>query len=366
MSDSVCVNQGYQYPTAIALREATCQLMQMPDVANDLLLGMFPERFEPNADMIVFQYENVFCGIQQWRGIGNSLPVANIQTSHRECVVMPGYWGEEAYVDEQEMIRRAVRTAPTGCVTPVDVTDLIAKKDQWLLYRQLNLQRKMAAEALLYGLYEAIDPHTGQPLMRQKYNINETVALISWNDYANSAPFIDMQNWKEQYEASTAIKFGCCGKIIMNRRTFNKIVRNTNPANWSFLFGRYCTDCGQTTLERINEQLCAHDLPQIVLYNESYFECTGTPIYTNGLVANARRWFIPDDWVIMVGCSDCGPIGERFYTRNANSCGGIFAGPVSQVVDYCEKPPRRISVMRHWNGGIALSMPRAIVSALVR
>jgi len=363
MSATISCN-GYAYPTPAAFVKAGCYLEKESNIDNDLLMQMFPARYEPNADMIVYQHQNIFCGVQQWRGIGNQLPTAQFEEVYRECAVMPGYWGEELYLDEQDLTRRAVRNPPNGCATAVDISDLVARRQNLLMKRRHNLLRKLVADTLVFGAYEAIDQRTGAVVARQKYNINETTASIPWSDKANSTPFLDLLNWRNYYESQTMFKFGCCAKAVMNRNTYNKLMTNVNPANYRALSGEYC--CQGKTLGQINDLLCSHDLPQITVYNETYFDCDVTrgPIFANGGGGN-KKFFIPDNWVIIVGCTDT-TIGNMWYTRNVNTCSDVpEAGPVTMVIDQCDRPPRKISVMDYWNGGPALECPKAIISAMV-
>lgn len=356
-------NRGFTYPTPAAFIKAGCYLEKELDLSNDALMRMFPFRYEPNADMIVYQYQNIFCGVQGWRGIGNTLPTVALEDTSRECAVLPGYWGEQSYIDEIDLTRRAVRTPPNGCAQAVDITDLVSRKQAWLLRRQQNLMRKLVAETLVYGAYEAVDSRTGAVLQRQKYNINETTASIPWTDYANSVPFIDLMNWRDYYEQQTMTRFGCCAKMYMNRRTYSNLIKNTNPANWRVLSGEYC--CQQKTLQQVNDILCAHDLPQIEVYNESYFDCDMTrgPILNDG--SAVKRFLIPDNYVVIVGCGDTPTPGAFWYTRNMNTCSDApQAGPVTMVVDKCDVPPRKISVLSYWNGGVAMECPKRVISAV--
>ena len=364
MSDIIC-NNGYAYPSPAVFVQAGCQMQAQSGIENDLLLKFLPFRREPMADMIVFQYTNIFCGLQQYRGLGNALPNANLEEAMTECAVRPSYWGEEAGVSEVDLTRRAVRTG-NGCNTPVDITDLLGFRQKWLMVRRNNRIKKLVADALVFGTYEVVEQNTGAVIQRQKYNINETTSLIPWSDPVNSTPLLDLLNWRNYYEQRTFSKFGSCAKLVMNRNTFTKFMRNTNPANWRTLLGEYC--CQGKSLDQINALLEAHDLPQIEIYNETYFDCelTRGPIMSNQLAP--KKFFLPDDYAVIVGCcEDSGNrVGNFWFTRNVNTCGNTpDAGPVELVNDYCDKPPRRITVGSYWNGGPAIEIPKAIISARV-
>jgi hypothetical protein len=368
MSCDVIESNGFAYPTPLALQEATCGLFnQELEFRDDLLLKLFPEE-RVDANVIAFKYQNIFCGTQSWRGLGNTLPVVDLSYAEKYCQVEPGYWGEMANLDERDLTKTATY-GPNGCAKFIDLTEAVAFKNRWLFYREMNLQRKLIAEALMFGLYETLHPETGAVVQRQKYNIHEETASVGWSDYANAQPFVDINNLKYKYEQLTPFRFDCnCGaRTIMNPRTFQKIVRNTNTANWQFLFGRNCLNCTTTQLNTINEQLCAMGLPNIELYNGSYQECTGSPQFAGVNTGNySKRYLIPDDMFVMLGCTNSEVIGKRVYTRNAIGCGDVTSGPFAQVVDNCQVYPRKLQVMRAWNGGIALPCPNAIVSVLVK
>lgn len=367
MSDAVCINNGFAYPTPMTLVEASCQMMNMPDVTGDLLFRLFPERTDPNTTKLAYRHRNIFCGTTAWRGLGNPAALFSAQQKEKICIVESGDWADSTTLEEQE-IRDAATYTPQGCPAYKDLTDLIAFKNEWMVYRHINLMRKLTAEALVYGLWEAVDPYTGAIKHKEKYAINQTVSRVGWSDYNNSSPFLDFFDWKIRYEMSTPYKFDCCAKAIMNSRTFAKMVRNVNAANWTFLFGRYCTDCNQNTFARINEALCAAGLPKIEIYDGYYQECTSGPQFMSLPNGNFnKRYLIPEDTVVIVGCDGCtDTVGERVYTRNASVCDGIVAGPISKVNDHCEKFPRRVELIRAFSLALGIPAPAKIISALVK
>ena len=363
MSDIIC-NQGFSYPSPAVFVKSGCQMEAQTNIESDLLLQFMPFRREPMADMIVFQHQNIFCGLQQYRGINNALPTVNIDEAFIECSVRAGYWGEQTYVNEVDLTRRTVRN--NGCSTPVDITDLLGFRQAFLMKRRHNLIRKLITDALVYGRYQVTDPRTGRIIENQKYAINETTSLVSWSDPDNSTPLLDLMNWRNYYEMRSYSKFGCCAKAVMNRNTFNKFMRNRNPMNWRTLIGEFC--CQGKELSQINSLLCAHDLPQIEIYNETYHDCDlmKGPIFANDMTP--KKFFMPDDHVVIVGCCDgsSNRVGNFWFTRNMNTCSGVpEAGPVELVNDECGMPPRKISVGSYWNGGPAIEIPKMIISARV-
>ena len=372
-------------PEPEAVRLSMCTLMAQVGYEDDLLLRLFPAVYLPEAKNVRVQFRGVACGMQSWRGIGQTPEVVNYRMMARECVYRPQRWGDKITLDEQ--VLENLPTKRDGNCWVYDPTEQIGLMQTALLRRQFNRQRMLASEILRFGRTFALESNTGAPMDTQTFPINSpNLSTAAWTDFANSTPFFDIFNMKLAYEKYSLCSFGRDSRILMHPITFSYLQQNTNEANWK-LFGQgFC--CFRKTLCEINALLSGQDLPQIVLYSGYMLDCQGdgsSVIIPGATNAVPKRFLIPEGWVVWVGkgelpdvsikglpyvdsCVDTMPsVGELYYTMNVNTCGGLsMAGPVSDTFWHCQQYPKTGEIIQAWNGMFAPTCPGCVIAFPVK
>lgn len=372
-------------PEPEAVRQSMCTLMSQVGYEDDLLLRLFPAVYLPEAKNVRVQFRGVACGLQNWRGVGQTPEVVNYRMIARECVYRPQRWGDKITLDEETLENLPMKR--DGNCWVYDPQEQIGYRQTYLLRRQFNRQRMLASEVLRFGKTYAIEANTGAPMDTQTFPINQpNLTTAAWTDFANSTPFRDIFNMKLAYEQFSLASFGRDSRLLMHPITFSYLQQNTNEENWK-LFGQgFC--CYRKTLCEINDLLAGQDLPQIVLYSGFSLDCQGdgnSMIVPGAQNVVPKRFLIPPGWVVWIGkselpdisiknlpyvdsCVDTMPsVGELYYTMNVNTCGGTsMAGPVSETFWKCEQYPKYGEMIQAWNGMFAPTCPGNIISFPVK
>lgn len=372
-------------PKPEAVFKSMCGLQNALGVNDDLLLRLFPVVNLPEATQVRMQFKGLGCGIQAWRGLGQTPEVVNYRMVRRECIYRPQRWGEKAIIDE-EMLENMPMEREGNCFI-YRPNSIIGEIQEFLGRRQYDRQRKLAANMLLYGRTSAVQAGTQAVMDTQSFPINKPNLLTpAWTSLTTSQWVLDLVRLKRQYETTTLASFGRTSAIIMHPETFEMMVMNSNTENWAYFGQGFC--CNRKSLCDIQDLLNRMDLPQIVLYSGWIRDCQGAgdtivPIGSNGQIA--KDFLVPPGWVTWIGDAgqprvdipnnidtlSCGgtipSVGELFYTKNVNTCGGnSFSGPVSDVFWHCDKYPVSGEVLQAWNGMFAPSCPGAIISFPVK
>lgn len=371
-------------PTPEAVRQSMCTLMAQIGYEDDLLMRLFPAVYLPEAINVRVQFRGVACGVQNWRGVGQTPEVVNYRMVARECVYTPQRWGDMIKMDEQTLENLPMTRDNNCCV--YDPSKEMGLRQTYLLRRQFNRQRLLASEILRFGTTYALEANTGAPMNTQTFPINKpNLSTPAWTDFDNSTPFLDIFNMKLTYEQFSLCSFGRDSRLLMHPITFSYLQRNKNPSNWKIFGEGFC--CFQKTLCQINELLSGQDLPQIVLYSGYSLDCQGDEsiIIPGPTNAVPKRFLIPPGQVVWVGkgelpdvsikglpyvdsCVDTMPsVGELYYTMNVNTCGGTsMAGPVSDMFWHCAQYPKFGEMIQAWNGMFAPTCPGCIISFPVK
>jgi hypothetical protein len=203
---------------------------------------------------------------------------------------------------------------------------------------------------LIDGTFTATG-HEGQVLHTDTYTLQSFTANVKWSTAATSTPLTDLRQVQIKARGSS-VNFGRQAKIYMNQVTFNYMVANTNTAD---LYGRRVTGLATINSQnQMNELLTMDNLPQIVIYEEGYYNDSG--VFT---------LYIADGEAVVVGVRQTGvPIGNYQMTRNANNP-DMAPGPYMRVIDNLERTiPRQIQVHDGHSGGPTLYFPKAVVRLL--
>lgn len=371
--------QEFTFGSPAAIHNSMCRRLDAMAVLKDSLwLKFFPTEnaVDPMgnpATEIRYRFRNMYCGLQSWRGAGNQFPVVNYDRSMRECVLKPGYWGEKTLLKEEQLMRMV--GTPGACNMPYSLNQYIGEDQEYLLIRQLSRQNLLAVQTMVFGKYFAMDSMTGQTVLEEQFNIIRTAPAVRWSDLNNSTPFRDLLNWKLQYQQQTLANWGRCAKLVVNPNTYAWLIQNSNTANWSLLGQGYC--CYQKTLEEINQRLYDMDLPQIYVDNTRYVECKDNAALLPGQLPISQRYFLPDGYAVLVGCTDMPTfehegstfpvVGNLWLTKNLTGDCSLqgYNGLFSQVKPYCERDVTELENKMGWNGAFALECPQSIISLWV-
>lgn len=327
----------YQYPTTRELRQINPEKIQ--DLTRERpTFSIFPMVDSQYWTLEWTQKDN-WRGFQQLRGL-NGEPSYVQMVGEKSFSAQPGVFGEYATVDEKMMTLRA--QSSIGASGPVNISDLITERQDYLNNREVDLIEYTHWKALLDGQFTFLGP-TGA-VYSDQFNI-QSVVFSDWSDLANATPLADLLNLKT-YTEGKSVSFGSNAKLFMNSKTVSYLLRNKNAAD---LGGQLAIVVGGTkplkTLGEINSLLQSNDLPQIVEYNEGYF-AEGTGTFT--------KW-IPDNAMSLVGARTNGDtLGEYRLCRNVNNPNGE-PGRYEKVIDHLDrKVPRTIEVHRGHNGGLVI------------
>jgi hypothetical protein len=288
------------------------------------------------------QYDN-YVGLQQVRGLEGEPPRVK-PVGLREYTMQPGVYGEYLPLGEAEMTTRA---AMGTFATPINVSDLVAQRQDQLLLRRLDRVELIIWTLITTGTFAVPGPN-GAILHTDSFVLQTYTAAVPWTTSLTATPLGDFSN-VQLLARGYSVDFGADATAYMNRQTFNALRTNTNPAD---LYGRRMPGLSTpNNMGDINKILTGNDLPKIVVYDQTYLDENGVP-----------QVFIPFGKVVVVGRRPAGQrVGEFRMVRNANNP-NMGAGPYMRVIDKGEQViPRIIEVHDGFNGGPCLFFPSAIV-----
>jgi hypothetical protein len=334
---------AYIYPTNEEL-----QSIEQTKVAaltmDDPIFDHFPI---VNVDSHVLSWEqrDNYKGLQAVRGLNGQPKRVNFVGGNR-YTIEPGAYGEFATVDELELTTRRQWGSYNA---PINIDDLVADRQDYLLNRRINLLRSILWTLVSTGTFTVAD-ELGKTKYAGTFSIQTYTAGVSWGTSATATPLANFRAI-QLLSAGYSVNFGSQATAYMNRVTFNKLVANTNTSD---IAGRRTSGL-QSVLNQseINSVLLGEDLPQVVIMDDGYYNESGT--WTR---------FIATDKVVIIGSRPAGqPVGDYAMTRNANNP-GMQPGPYMKVVEK-EEPPALIKVHDGHNGGPRIYFPSAIVVASV-
>lgn len=330
------------YPTNYQLR-VIAQEKQARLVENRLGFQIMPMRDVDAASVEWEQWDN-YTGLQNVRGL-NGEPTRVLRTGSKRFRMLPGYYGEFTRLDEKELTERRTLGDP---YRPVNITDLVMSAQDHLLSRRLDRIELIIWTLLTSGTFSVID---GQGALQHTdtYPIQTFTAAVAWATVATATPLADLRAVQLLGRGKGA-SFGAGAMAIMNRTTYNSMIANANANDLARRFNTVATSV--SSLEAVQTVVSSEGLPQIVIYDETYFDNAG-----------ATQLFVPNNKVVVVGVRPAGQaVGEYQLTRNVNSQPALRPGAYMRVFDKGEDTvPRNIEVHDGHNGGPAIFFPSALV-----
>lgn len=329
---------AFVYPTSAELREV--EQVKLPRLLEGRVGFDIIPTVDVDAHLLEWEQEDNYTGLQQVRGLGGPFNRVKRVGVNRYSMA-PGVYGEFMDLDELELTtRRQLGTFER----PVDVTDLVARRQEQLLVRRLDRIEFIIWTLLATGTY-SISGDAGV-LHTDTYSLQTYAAGVAWGTVATATPIADFRA-VQLLSRGKGVSFGAQAKAYMNRVTFNNLMGNTNAND---LGGRFNFAAGSIRSGQALENILAgEDLPMPVPYDEGYLDDAGT-----------FQPFIPNSKAIVVGRRQSGAvIADYAMTRNANNP-GMAQGAYTEVIEQ-QEPPKRINVFDGHNGGIRFYFPSGVV-----
>jgi len=333
------------FPTSARLKEVEKQKLPLL-TQDDAAFELFPMVSEDTIDLLWEQEDN-YVGLQNVRGL-NGQPGKVKPIGYKRFKAEPGFYGDYSDLEEKEITER--RKLGTFGET-IDLNDVIMKRQDQLLARRLDRIRWTIWTLLTTGTF-SVSNESGGIVHTDTYPL-QTSSGSDWSTVATATPLADFRAIK-LLARGYSVKFDQTANAYMSLGTANYLLNNTNASD---LHGKRM-DVGATfnSIVDINKVLAAQDLPQIAIYDETYFADSAptTPVL-----------FLPVDKVVVIGKRKNGaPIGDVCAVRNANNP-DAGPGPYSKVTDSAsasmDPVPRKVRLDDGWNGGLRIYYPSACI-----
>jgi hypothetical protein len=278
----------------------------------DPILDALPLTYE-NFDLIKWnQYENGY-GLLGLRGLGGEPDVVQLP-GYREYAVAPGYYGERAILDEQEMTKN--REAGTTNL-PADPDERLGIMTAYQADKSVNRIRKTIADLLLNGTF-INKSSSGAVVHADKIENYKTYSPAGsggtgpgWAaDPTNAKPINDLKYWQNQLQIGTSSRFGSDSTLVCQDGVIVDLLATTQIQDV------YKDNYGATPLglEGVNKIFQGMGLPKIVPYNAGYFNSLADAV--NRTTANFTR-ILPPKSLIWLGTRPKGQkLGRFVLTRN--------------------------------------------------
>jgi hypothetical protein len=351
---------NFTYPTSRQLRRINPEKIVNLQ-RNRPTFALFPVRDYQEWRLEWEQRDN-YRGFQQLRGLNGEpsyVKMVGLQRFSQE----PGVFGEYMTLDEKQMTTRAGLYTDRGLGDadvgesdgrPVDVSDLVVERQDYLNARETDLIEFCHWAILLNGTFTILGP-TGAEF-RSTFGI-QIVTLSDWTDLVNGTPHADLVGLRLLVRGKS-VNFGAGAVARGNAVTISNALLNRNPND----LGGMRVSSGDfrvgtsINLADANRIFTGAGAPILEEYDEGYNRESDGALIT----------WIPDNVLSIVGRRTNGePLGEYRMVRNVNNPNNA-AGRYSKVIDNLDRDvPRKISVHQGHNGGLVLFYPSAIVKGNV-
>jgi hypothetical protein len=331
------------YPDNATLTEVA-QVKQPMLLLNDPIFELMPI-VEVDASKVIWDQEDDYLGLQQVRGI-NGAPPKVARTGAKQYEMKPGVYGEHEVIDEAELTNRR---QPGSFNAPINIADLIARRQDKLLSRRIDRIRYIGWTLLTSGTFSVANADS-QVIHTDTFALQTYTAGVTWATVATATPLANLRA-VQLLGRGKGVNFGAGAQVFMNRVTANSLLSNTNSAD---LGGRRVVQDGQLiamNLQNVNTIMLGEDLPTIRIWDDGYLNDAGTFVP-----------FIPNNKAVAVGARPAGQtIAQYQMTRNANN-ENLEPGAYMKVIDKGENSvPRTIEVHDGHNGGPAIFYPGSVV-----
>lgn len=330
------------YPTSATLKVVEQTLL--PRLTMDRRgFKLFPIA-EGREYQLIWEQKDRYRGLQQVRGL-NGQPRSVRPIGGKRFQMEPGVYGEFMEIDEMEMTTRRAMGTLSGA--PIDISDLVAERQEQLLLRRIDRLESIIWTLATTGTF-LVANESGGTLHQGTFDLLTSTAIVPWTAYETATPLQDFRVI-QLLSRGQSTSFGADAVAVMNQVTFNHMVRNRNPND---LAGRRVGGLlTPLTFNEINGILLGEGLPRIEIYDQGYI--------------NESDVFVPyiaDGVVSVEGKRASGTtIGEYRMTLNANNANGA-PGAYTKVIDTIDREvPRRVEVHDGHNGGPVVYFPGSLL-----
>lgn len=311
--------------------EHTAQL-----VLNDPLFSLMPIR-NKDVDMIRWSVDEPISGLQQLRGIEGT-PSAVNRPGANVFVTEPGYYGEFIAIQEAEMLQSAgIRREG------FNLTEEVNRCIRILVARRIARIRQIGWNAVS-GTFSVAGGPGGGLIHRDQFNV-QALDASSWGTASTMTPLLDFRA-AATLGRGKGVNFGRQARAFMNRVTANKLMACSNAADLAGkrVFGGNTVN----SIANINAINLEEDVPQIVVYDEGYYN-------------ESETWvpFVPDNRVAIFGFRQGMTPAEYWMTRNIVNSGQ--PGAYSRVQSELEGIPPKVEVHDGHNGGPVIHHPNDFI-----
>lgn len=332
----------YTYPTAQELSVIEPEKIGLLTM-NDPLFTLMPI-VNKDTHVVSWEQRDNYTGLQGVRGL-NGQPTRVKRAGGKRFVMEPGVYGEYLTIDEQEMTTRRQYGTQDAVI---DITDLVLEGHDILLQRRIDRIRYIGWSLLSKGQF-VVTTETGVVKHADSFPLQTFTAAVPWTTAATATPLANFRSIRTLARGRST-NFNGSARAFMNQGTFNAMMTNTNSAD---IAGRRTSGLNALMAlnqEEVNRVLLGEDLPQIVIYDDGYYD-------------DANQWhlFLPDGVVVVAGTRPGNaPVAEYIMTRNVNNPGEA-PGPYTKVADDPNVVPREIKVHDGHNGGPAIYYPGSLL-----
>lgn len=344
---------NFKYPKSALLRRINPEKiinLQRPRPT----FRLFPVQ-ERQQWRLEWEQRDNYRGFQQLRGLDGQPSYVRMLGFNRFSQE-PGVFGEYMRLDEAQMTMRAAMSVGLGefedsVARPVDISDLVTVRQDYLNARETDLLEWMGWAILLNGTFTLLGP-TGAKFAATFPIQNAT--LSDWSVHNAATPLGDLLGIT-LLARGKSVSFGAGAELFENAISVSHILLNNNTADIGGMraaLGGIARTGTPINIEDANKLFTSQQVATIINYDEGYMrESDG-----------AFTVWIPNDEGVLVGRRTNGePVGEYHMVRNINNANAT-PGRYTKVIDTVDREvPRTISIHQGHNGGHVVYYPSAII-----
>lgn len=274
-------------------------------------LQLMPDDNRGHDEYVLIQ-PRPFAGRVQWRGYNQDVRPTRTPMAYegRACIIKPGYWAEFQEIDEH-MLRVVARRGTFN-----DRFDLMEYERELMMDIALKVHQRKESDiwqALVNGYLEERNDE-GVTIWSQRYKIIRARFQTSACDRANSTPLADLACITRSVVGVSGAMFDTRAKMYANSRTWECLLRNTNPLDIGRMSLSAC--CDAVGMQRLAQFFAARNLPQPVVYDGFWIDENKRPNY-----------YIPTGKIVLIGVrADGQQFASYFQPPTLLQCGNDTQG----------------------------------------
>lgn len=269
-------------------------------------LKLMPDENSDHDEYILLQ-KRPFAGRVQWRGLNQDARPTRTPMAYenRACIYRAGYWAEYQEIDE-EMLR--TRAKPGTFNARFDLIDFERELMMDMSMKIHQLKESQIWQVLVNGYLEERNDE-GITVWSQRYKIIRARFAISACNREESTPLADLACIARSVVGASGAMFDTRARMYANSRTWECLLRNTNPLDIGRMSLSAC--CDAVGMQRLAQFFSARNLPQPVVYDGIWRDDN-----------NRINYYIPTGKIVMIGVRpDNQTFGHYFQAPTLLQCG---------------------------------------------